>query len=175
MLEKTGLDAAALECGVHWPYLDEATRALWPETISFMFGRHNSLQELIRGQREEFQGQHQSLQGLIRGQHQSLQGMIHSQRESLQGMIRGQHESLQELIRSQHEETMLYLRQREEEMRREWEATREFNREILLRNEKVYTSMIVQLEENTEQTRANTRAVLSMLDRLDGPGGIAAA
>jgi L-asparaginase II len=28
MLAKAGLDAAALECGLHWPYLDTATRAL---------------------------------------------------------------------------------------------------------------------------------------------------
>ena len=28
MLAKAGLDAGALECGVHWPYLDTATRAL---------------------------------------------------------------------------------------------------------------------------------------------------
>ena len=48
------------------------------------------------------------------------------------------------------------------------EETREFNREILLRNEKVFTSLIAQLEENTEQIRANTRAVLSVLDRLNG-------
>lgn len=48
------------------------------------------------------------------------------------------------------------------------EETREFNREILLRNEKVYTSLIAQVEENTEQIRANTRAVLSVLDRLNG-------
>jgi hypothetical protein len=54
-----------------------------------------------------------------------------------------------------------------EDSNRAWEDTREFNREILLRNEKVYTSVIAQLEENTEQTRANTRAVLSVLDRLE--------
>ncbi len=90
-------------------------------------------------------------------------------------------DSLRELIRNQHEETMAYLRQREEEFERLIEAserrteeTQEFNREILLRNEKVYTSAIVQLEENTEQTRANTKAVLSMLDRFNGSGGIAA-
>ncbi len=46
--------------------------------------------------------------------------------------------------------------------------TREFNREILLRNEKVYTSLIAQVEENTEQIRANKRAVLSVLDRFNG-------
>ena len=55
------------------------------------------------------------------------------------------------------------------------EETREFNREILLRNEKVYTSMIAEMERNsrridegTKQLRANTQAVLSMLDRFKG-------
>src|SRR3954447_15605074 len=28
MLERSGLDAAAPECGIHWPYLDEASRTL---------------------------------------------------------------------------------------------------------------------------------------------------
>src|ERR1700712_3348024 len=28
MLAKAGLDAAALECGAHWPYLDTAARSL---------------------------------------------------------------------------------------------------------------------------------------------------
>jgi hypothetical protein len=74
-----------------------------------------------------------------------------------------------------------YLEKRDEEGRARWaeleelraksdaraEENREFNREILLRNEKVYTSLIVQVEENTEQIRANTRAVLSVLDRLN--------
>jgi hypothetical protein len=104
-------------------------------------------------------------------------------------------DSLQELIRNQHDEFMQYQRRRDEELQRRdeefWrrdeefrqrgeelrslmEETREFNREILLRNEKVYTSVIAQLEENTEQTRANTKAVLSMLDRLNGSGGVAA-
>jgi hypothetical protein len=61
-----------------------------------------------------------------------------------------------------------------EESDRRTEETREFNREILLRNEKVYTAMIVQLEENTAQTRTNTKAVLNLLDRFDGPDGLAA-
>jgi hypothetical protein len=65
-------------------------------------------------------------------------------------------------------------KRREVEGKRREEETREFNREILLRNEKVYTAMIVQIEENTEQTRANTKAVLSLLDRFNGPDGLAA-
>ena len=54
------------------------------------------------------------------------------------------------------------------------EETREFNREILLRNEKVYTGVIAEMEESTRQLRANTQAVLSVLDRLNGPGEAAA-
>ena len=61
-----------------------------------------------------------------------------------------------------------WTREREKKFEELREESREFNREILLRNEKVYTSMIVQMEENTEQIRANTQAVLSMLDRLNG-------
>jgi hypothetical protein len=77
----------------------------------------------------------------------------------------GRHrESLRELIRSQHEESK---RLREEE-------TREFNREILLRNEKVYTTAIAEMEEGRKQIRANTKAVLSVLDRLNGTDGLAA-
>jgi hypothetical protein len=110
---------------------------------------------------------------------------------SLRKLIGTQHEEAMakhEEVMVKHEETMAYLRQREEESKRlaeeserlreeserRAEETREFNREILLRNEKVYTSMIVRLEENTEQIRANTKAVLSMLDRFNGSGGIAA-
>lgn len=48
------------------------------------------------------------------------------------------------------------------------EETRDFNREILLRNEKVYTSVIAEMEESRKQIRANTQAVLSVLDRLNG-------
>jgi hypothetical protein len=76
----------------------------------------------------------------------------------------------------------LYLEKRDQEAKaRDQEAkarveeTREFNREILLRNEKVYTSMIAEMERNsrridegTKQLRANTQAVLSMLDRFNG-------
>ncbi|MDX6603388.1 MAG: hypothetical protein QOF13_2590 [Solirubrobacterales bacterium] len=82
-----------------------------------------------------------------------------------------------------------YLERRDEEGRARWaelkklgekaeartEENREFNREILLRNEKVYTSLIAQMEKNsrridegTKQLRANTQAVLSVLDRFNG-------
>jgi len=108
-------------------------------------------------------------------------------------------ESLRELIRSQHEESKRYREEREEESKRYWEKrdkesrdreaefhrlrlaaeareeeTREFNREILLRNEKVYKAVIAELEEGRKQLRANTKAVLSVLDRLNGSDGLAA-
>ncbi len=74
----------------------------------------------------------------------------------------GRHESLRDLIRNQHEEVMRYL-----------DESREFNREILLRNEKVYTAVIAEMEKQGEriergsaQLEANTKAVLSVLDRL---------
>ncbi|HEY0392167.1 MAG TPA: hypothetical protein VGC63_10680 [Solirubrobacterales bacterium] len=115
----------------------------------------------------------------------------------------GRHrESLRELIHSQHEESRRreekwerYLEKRDEEvqvfveevqahkaelhgLREKAEAreeeTREFNREILLRNEKVYTSLIAEMEEGRMQIRANTKAVLSVLDRLNGSDGLAA-
>ncbi len=83
-------------------------------------------------------------------------------------------ESIRDLIRNQHAETMRQLDIREEEAKREWrlrdEENREFTREILLRNEKVYTAMIATLEEGSRQLRANTQAVLSVLDRLEDAG-----
>jgi hypothetical protein len=101
----------------------------------------------------------------------------------------GRRESLRELVRNQHEETLCFMKEsREESRRREerldklLEETREFNREILLRNEKVYTRVLVeleegrkQLEEGIKQIRANTQAVLSMLDRFDDSGGATAS
>ena len=98
-------------------------------------------------------------------------------------------ESLRELVRNLHEEFESSTERREEESRR-WqgeqrerfeqlaEETREFNREILLRNEKVYTAVLERLEalgreieEGRLQIKANTEAVLRMLDRFDEPGG----
>lgn len=74
--------------------------------------------------------------------------------------------------RRRDEEFQSEARRRDEdfqnESRRRDEEFREFNREILLRNEKVYTSVIAEMEEGRKQIRANTEAVLSMLDRLNG-------
>ncbi len=90
-------------------------------------------------------------------------------------------ESLRELIRNQHQEFMRYQEKRDEEFRQLREAaeaqaeeTREFNREILLRNERVYKAVIAEIEEGRKQIQANTRAVLSVLDRLNGSDGLTA-
>jgi hypothetical protein len=72
-------------------------------------------------------------------------------------------ETLKEFMRGEQEKTLRAL-----------EETREFNREILLRNEKVYTRVLVELEEGRRQIQANTEAVLRLLDRFDEPGGAAA-
>jgi hypothetical protein len=45
-----------------------------------------------------------------------------------------------------------WTREREEKFEELREESREFNREILLRNEKVYTSMIVQMEETRNRS-----------------------
>ena len=104
-------------------------------------------------------------------------------------MLGRQRESLHELIRVQHEESKLYWEGRDKEFRAhqaelhelrkaaeaQAEQTREFNREILLRNEKVYKQVIAEMEEGRKQIQANTKAVLSVLDRLEGSGGAAAA
>lgn len=82
--------------------------------------------------------------------------------------------SLRELLRSQHEEFIQYQEKRDEEFLARNEEFREFNREILLRNEKIYTALIAEMEEGRKQIQANTKAVLSMLDRFEGSGGIAA-
>lgn len=66
------------------------------------------------------------------------------------------------------EETRKRDEERAAEARKRDEEAREFNREILLRNEKVYKSVIAEMEEGRKQIRASTQAVLSMLDRLDG-------
>jgi hypothetical protein len=89
--------------------------------------------------------------------------MLGRRKESLREFVRAENESLRELIRSQQEEWQALT-----------EETREFNREILLRNEKVYTAVIVEMEEGRKQVQANTKAVLSVLDRLDGSDGVSA-
>jgi hypothetical protein len=114
-----------------------------------MFGRRSSLRELIRSQHEEFM-------------------RYQAQREE---EWRKRNAEFQEEARQRSEEA----RQREEELKRFGEENREYNREMLLRNEKVYKAVIAEVEEGRKQIAANTRAVLSVLDRLENSGGAAAA
>lgn len=114
-----------------------------------------------------------SLKKLICVQHEETMAR-HDEVMARHGEVMAKHEETMakhEESMARHGETMIYLQSRDEQMKAEFkrrdEEMREFNREILRRNEKVYTAMIVQLEENTEETRASTRAVLSVLDRLD--------
>lgn len=121
--------------------------------------------------------------------------MFGRHRESLRELIRSQHEESKRLHEERDEKWERYLEKRDKEvqtfveevqvhkaelheLREKAEAreeeTREFNREILLRNEKVYTSLIAEMEEGRMQIRANTKAVLSVLDRLNGSDGLAA-
>jgi hypothetical protein len=85
-------------------------------------------------------------------------------------------------VRKRDAKWAMEARKRDEEGRARWseiqrlreraeareEETRAFNREILLRNEKVYKSAIAEMEEGRRQIRANTQAVLTMLDRFNG-------
>ncbi len=121
--------------------------------------------------------------------------MLNRRKESLRELIQHQreesarrHEEFLQREEERKQEFDLYMEKRDEESgdrearlqllaekaeARE-EETREFNREILLRNEKVYIGVIAEMEESTRQLRANTQAVLSVLDRLNGPGEAAA-
>jgi hypothetical protein len=65
---------------------------------------------------------------------------------------------------------------------RQNEELREFVREITLRNEKVWQAVTAELREMKNelrdmrgQTQANTKAVLAVLDRLEGSDGTAQA
>jgi len=90
---------------------------------------------------------------------QSLEEGERRHQQSLEESERRHQEWLEESAR-RDAEWQADLARRDEEMR-------EFNREILLRNEKVYTSVLAEAQEGREQLRANTQAVLSVLDRLD--------
>ncbi len=124
-----------------------------------MFGRP-SLRELFRSQHKEFMSCH---------------------REAMDRQ-EDQHKTVMQRLEVQHDEFMRYQEKRDEyEKKRDdeflirTEEFREFNREVLLRNEKIYTGLIAEMEEGRKQLQANTKAVLSVLDRLEGLGGATAA
>jgi hypothetical protein len=87
---------------------------------------------------------------------------------SLKHYLEKRDEEFKTWTREREEAFKSWTREREEKFEEVREESREFNREILLRNEKVYTSVIAEMEEGRKQLRANTQAVLSMLDRFNG-------
>ncbi len=128
-----------------------------------MFSRRKeSIRELIQHQSKESERRHEESE---RRHQEFLQREEKRKKEFDRYMEKRDEESREREAEGREREARLELLT---------EETREFNREILLRNEKVYTRLIVQMEENTEQIRANTQAVLSMLDRFNGPGQAAA-
>ncbi len=128
-----------------------------------------------------------------------LDKLVSIQHEEVMACLQGRDEELREEFRVRREESKRRdekfeqhkeeARQREEKLDRLVEETREFNREILLRNEKVYKGVLIRLEEmgeetrastaqiksNTEETRAQTQALLRLIDRFDERGDAAAA
>ena len=93
-----------------------------------------------------------------------------------------------EEVQAYHQEVKAYREESQARQRRAdiaLEEAKEFNREILLRNEKVYTGVIRRLEElgeesrkvlaetrwNTDETKAQTQALLRVIDRLDAEWG----
>lgn len=88
-----------------------------------------------------------------------------AQKRDAEGNARwAQLQQLRERAEAREDET----RELRERAQAREEETREFNREILLRNEKVYTTVIAEMEEGRKQIQANTQAVLNVLDRLNG-------
>jgi hypothetical protein len=81
---------------------------------------------------------------------------------------------MRELVKEREEFARELTREREQFADKLSEENRTFMHEILLRNEKVYTAVIAEIQDMREQIQANTRAVLSVLDRLEGSGGAAA-
>jgi len=135
-----------------------------------MFGRQ-SFREFLRDQREESRREHEETMSYLRRCDEEW---------------KRRDERWEQETKRRDEEWLQETKRRDEEwekaMERRDEKMGEFNREILLRNEKVYTAMIAQLEENTarvaessEETRAQTRALLKLIDRFDDPGSSAAA
>jgi hypothetical protein len=141
-----------------------------------VFGRRwDSLQEIIRCESS-------SLRELIREHHEE-DARQHEE------AARRHDEAAQEDMRRheedarRHEEFMRLMEKREEESREEArrrdEEFRGFMREDTLRHEKIFGPMIAQMEEGRremeegrKQIRADTEAVLRLLDRFDdAPGG----
>jgi hypothetical protein len=97
-----------------------------------------------------------------------LKRYLEKRDEEFMKWTRERDEAFKAWTREREEKFEKWTREREEKFEEVREESREFNREILLRNEKVYTSVIAEMEEGRKQIRANTQAVLSMLDRFNG-------
>ena len=67
-------------------------------------------------------------------------------------------------------EELQLSRQERAEAGAEHSDLREFIREMTLRIERGTQTMVAELRDLQDQTRANTAAVLAMLDRFNGPG-----
>jgi hypothetical protein len=133
-----------------------------------MFARRESLRELVRRQHQEFMSYQERRNAEFReyaeeGRAAREEGR--AAREESRVAIEESRAALEE-SRAALEETIAAR----EEGKDAIAEFREFNREILLRNEKVYTSVIAEMEEGRKQIAANTEAVLSVLDRMNGSG-----
>ena len=130
-------------------------------------------------------GRHrESLRELIRSQHEESKRLQEKRDEESKRFQEKRDEKWERYLEKRDEEVRVFVEEvqahkvelhelREKAEARE-EETREFNREILLRNEKVYKTVIAEMEEGRKQIQANTKAVLSVLDRLNGSDGLAA-
>ncbi|HEY5977023.1 MAG TPA: hypothetical protein VIT85_04125 [Solirubrobacterales bacterium] len=101
----------------------------------------------------------------------SLRELIGEDRQTFWEVVRGEQQDFWKGFRDEQQRTHELIRDLQEEGRAGREEMKAFNREILLRNEKVYTRVIAEMEEGRKQIAANTRAVLSVLDRLEGGTG----
>jgi phytoene/squalene synthetase len=102
---------------------------------------------------------------------ESLREFIGGEQKITRDFIRDEQRKSQDFFREAQRRTDDLIRRQDERARADRHALEEFTREILFRNEKVYTRVIAEMEEGRKQIAANTRAVLSVLDRLEGGTG----
>ncbi|HEX8754008.1 MAG TPA: hypothetical protein VF731_11390 [Solirubrobacterales bacterium] len=153
-----------------------------------MFGKRKSLAELVSVMREEARERHEERVAETRRWEERWAAETQkrereARRREAEAQKREAEAQKREVKAQEREERReAEAAAREAEARRRGEETREFNREILLRNEKVYTGVIRRLEKmdeatrsNVEETRAQTKALLRLLDRLGPPGDSLAA
>ncbi len=141
-----------------------------------MFGR-TSLRELIRQQREE------SIQRAAERKRYDEERAAERKRyeEKREAAWTRYCEKREAEWKAYEEERARFEEERAAESQERIDDFRQFIHETLLRNEKVWQSVMAELERGRqrlddmgEQIRANTKAVLSVLDERNGPGGAAA-